>query len=201
MTDASIARLKITLHDVKPKVLRRLEVPFAITLDRLHLTLQAALGWTNSHLFEFSVGDDRWGIPDPNWDESPRDARKITLKGVGSRALSYLYDFGDSWEHTVKIESLVEPESGDVYPRLIEVVGPCPPEDVGGPWGYAEFIEAIKDPDHESHAEMLEWAGGSFDPDVVDADGLKADVAALAQIWSKAALSKKARTVRYSSRG
>jgi hypothetical protein len=84
---------------------------------------------------------------------------------------------------------------------LIEVVGPCPPEDVGGPWGYAEFIEAIKDLDHESHAEMLEWAGGSFDPDVVDADGLKADVAALAQIWSKAALSKKARAVRYSSRG
>src|SRR5260370_42177715 len=106
MTDASIARLKITLHDVKPKVLRRLEVPFAITLDRLHLTLQAALGWTNSHLFEFRVGDDRWRIPDPNWNESPRDARKITLKGAGSSAPSHLYDFVDSCAHTVKLHVL-----------------------------------------------------------------------------------------------
>jgi|SRR5271157_224699 len=195
MTDASIARLKVTLREVKPKVLRRLEVPFAMGLDRLHLTLQAAMGWTNSHLFEFSVGDGRRGIPDPDWDENPRDSRKITLQGVASKTLTYLYDFGDGWEHTVKIERVIEAEPGGAYPRLIEAVGRCPPKDVGGPWGYADLIEALKDPDNERHADMLEWVGDGFDPDVLDAEALTANVAALARRWSQTNSSKRARPV------
>ena len=104
----AIVRLKVTLDDVEPKVLRRIEVPLDIELDRLHLTLQAALGWTNSHLYEIRAKDARWGLPDPDWPDGPLDARKArladALERAGTKTLRYLYDFGDSWEHTIKIE-------------------------------------------------------------------------------------------------
>ena len=74
MTSNSIARLKITLDDVKPAVLRRVEVPLTLRLDRLHLVLQAAMGWTNSHLYEIRARDLGWGVPDPDWGEGPLDA-------------------------------------------------------------------------------------------------------------------------------
>ena len=97
------------------------------------------------------------------------------------RRCRYLYDFGDGWEHTIKIERLADPEPGVVYPRLIEATGRCPPEDVGGPWGYAEFLEAIGDPKHERHAEFTEWIADDFDPNIVDADWLAEEVAELAK--------------------
>ena len=143
MSAATIARLKITLDDVKPVVLRRVEVPFDIRLDRLHLILQAAIGWTNSHLYEIRARDVGWSTPypDQDWAGDFLDARKArlgdVLEDVGTKTLKYLYDFGDGWEHTIKIERLIDPEPGILYPRLIEAKGRCPPEDIGGPWGYA----------------------------------------------------------------
>ncbi len=80
-----------------------------------------------------------------------------------------------------------------LYPRLIEVSGRCPPEDCGGPWGYAEMLEAIKDPKHERHNELVEWIGDDFDPNADDADQLIADVADLAKTWSRKPASKRAR--------
>ena len=115
------------------------------------------------------------------------------LEDIGTKTLAYLYDFGDGWEHTIKIEHLADPEPGVLYPRLIEVSGRCPPEDCGGPWGYAELLEAIKDPKHERHAELTEWIGYDFDPDADDAEGLSAEVAALAKAWSRKPTSKRTR--------
>ncbi|MFC7737581.1 plasmid pRiA4b ORF-3 family protein [Roseomonas sp. GCM10028921] len=189
MITNSIARLKITLDEVKPAVLRRVEVPLSIRLDRLHLVFQAAMGWTNSHLYEIRARDVGWGIPDPDWGEGPLDARKARLLDViedtGAKTLRYLYDFGDGWEHTVKIERFMDAVPGLTYPLLIDAVGRCPPEDVGGPWGYAEFLEAVADPRHENHAEMIEWAGGPFDPNKIDiADHTKA-ISAMAKAWSR----------------
>jgi hypothetical protein len=129
MTADTIVRLKITLDDVEPKVLRRLEVPLAIRLDRLHLTIQAAMGLTNSHLYEIRAGSVGWGLPDPDWPDGPLDARKAklvdVLEDVSVKTLRYLYDFGDGWEHTVKIERLVDPEPGALYPRLLEASERC----------------------------------------------------------------------------
>jgi hypothetical protein len=143
MSADTIARLKITLARVKPAVLRRIEVPLDIRLDRLHLAIQAAMGWTNSHLYEIRAGDVGWSDPDPDWGhDGPLDARKArlgnVLDDVGTKGLRYLYDFGDGWEHTIKVERLIDPEPGVTYPRLTEATGRCPPEDVGGPWGYAD---------------------------------------------------------------
>jgi len=195
-TDA-IARLKITLDDVKPPVMRRLEVPLSIRLDRLHFAIQAAMGWTNSHLYEIHAKDTGWGVPDPDWGGGPLDARKArlidALENAGTKTLKYLYDFGDGWEHTIKIERLIDPVPGIIYPRLMEAAGRCPPEDVGGPWGYAEFLEAISDPGHERHAEFKEWIAEDFDPNVIDADRLGEQVAELAKRWSRKATPKRPR--------
>ena len=194
---ATIFRLKVTLNDVEPQVLRRIEVPADIKLDRLHLTLQAALGWTNSHLYEIRVREIAWGLPSPDWPDGPLDARKAklidVLEDVGAKTLRYLYDFGDGWEHTIKIERMITPEPNVAYPRLIEATGPCPPEDVGGPWGYAEILEALDDPQHERYAEIREWIGDDFDPRAFDPDPLKVEVATLAKRWSRKPPAKKPR--------
>jgi len=189
MTANSIARLKVTLNDVKPSVQRRVEVPLAIRLDRLHLVLQAAMGWTNSHLYEIRARDVGWGLPDPDFDDGPLDAKKArlidVLEDAGTKTVKYLYDFGDGWEHTVKVERITDAVPGLAYPVLINAVGRCPPEDVGGPWGYAEFLGALADPAHENHAEMKNWIGETFDPEAVDIKALSNDVAALAKAWTR----------------
>src|SRR4051794_3870822 len=108
--NTTAVRIKVTLKDVKPEVMRRLVVPLTLRLDRLHLTLQEAFGWTNSHLFEFFAGEAHWGIPDPDNDygHQPMDARKARLcdivRETGAKTIHYLYDFGDSWDHVIKLE-------------------------------------------------------------------------------------------------
>ncbi len=198
MSAFAIARLKITLDDVEPTVLRRIEVPLAIRLDRLHLTIQAAMGWTNSHLYELRACDVGWGVPDPDWGDGPLDASKAklidVLEDVGVKTLRYLYDFGDGWEHTIKIERIVDSEPGALYPRLIEAAGRCPPEDVGGPWGYAELLAAIDDPKHERHADLGDWIEDEgFDPKVANVDARTQEVEALAKRWSRKPSPKKTR--------
>lgn len=103
----------------------------------------------------------------------------------GVKTLIYLYDFGDCWEHAIKVEKLLEPEAGALYSRLIDASGRCPPEDVGGPIGYADYLEAIRDPDHEQHEEMVEWGGLDFDPDVVDVGEIRDALAGMARKWSR----------------
>lgn len=157
---ASVVRLKVTLDHVEPIVMRRVVVPFTLRLSRLHEVLQAAMGWTNSHLYEFRIRDVGFGLPDEQWGDGPIDARRVSLlsavQDTGAKSFKYLYDFGDGWEHSIKIERTF-PAIGTEGPMLLEATGHCPPEDVGGPWGYQEFREALADPAHERHAEILEW--------------------------------------------
>jgi hypothetical protein len=189
MTAAGVAHLRIKLDDVEPAVARRVEVPLAIRLDRLHLVLQAAMGWTNSHLYEIRARDIGWGVPDPDFGDGPLDARKARLVDVvqdtGVRSLKYLYDFGDGWEHTVRIERIADAVPGITYPRLIQATGRCPPEDVGGPWGYRDFLAAMADPDHEQHAETLTRVAEPIDPATADAESYARAVAALAKRWAR----------------
>jgi hypothetical protein len=170
MTPA-IARLKITMDDIEPEVIRRIEVPLDIRLDRLHEVLQAAIGWTNSHLWELRVRDIRWGTPDPDWPNSPLNAKKSTLLDViedtGAKTLHYMYDFGDGWEHTIKTERISPAEPDTLYPQLLDAKDACPPEDIGGAPGYYDFLEAIADPGHENHAHYTEYYPANFDPHAV----------------------------------
>jgi hypothetical protein len=198
MTAEAIARLKITLDDIKPQIFRRIEAPLTLRLDRLHLVFQVAMGWTNAHLHEISAGDVRWSEPDADGENGSLDSRKGRLidvvNKVGSRTFSYLYDFGDGWEHTIKIERIFDAEADAQFPRLIEAVGNCPPEDCGGPYGYAGFLEAIADPNHESHAELVEWIGYDFDASDAGFEERASDVESLARKWAREPASKKSRS-------
>jgi hypothetical protein len=153
------------------------------------------MGWTNSHLYEIRAREVGWGIPDPDWRDGPLDARKArlidVLEDTGVKTLHYIYDFGDNWEHTIKIERLIDPVPGIVYPRLIQALGRCPPEDVGGPPGYEEFLAAIADPDHERHVEMIEWTGfNSYDPTYVDVETIDIELTDLVKRWDRAPRKK-----------
>jgi hypothetical protein len=192
---ASIARLRITLDDVDLVVMRCIDVPFDIRLDRLHLVLQAAFGWTDSHLNEFRIKDVGFGMPDPGWGDGPLDARKATLQSAvedtGAKSFKYLYDFGDGWEHSVRIERITPALPENEPLTLVEATGACPPEDIGGPWGYQDFLDALADPGHERHAELVDWWGDDrFDPAAVDKPEIERTLQALARKWTRKSRSK-----------
>jgi Plasmid pRiA4b ORF-3-like protein len=186
-----IARLRIELDEVTPKVVRRIKVPLRVRLDDLHLTIQAAMSWENCHLFEFEAGRSRWGVPEPGWGtpgSAVHSAKRFTLAdllGARRKQFSYVYDFGDDWRHTIRVEAILPAEPDVVYPRLLTAEGRCPPEDVGGPWGYAEYLEALNDPHHERHEEVVEWGGPQFDPHDPDETTLRKELAKLAKRFLK----------------
>jgi hypothetical protein len=179
----------VTLDQVDPTVMRRIVVPFRIKLNRLHEVLQAAMGWTDSHHYEFRIHDIGFGIPDREWGDGPLDARKSSLlaaiEDTGAKSFKYLYDFGDGWTHSIKIERSF-PMIGTVDPMLLEATGRCPPEDIGGPWGYQEFREALVDPTHQRHDELVEWWGGKdYDPHQANFTQLNKAVDDLAANWAR----------------
>lgn len=184
-----VARLKVTLSDVEPEVLRRFDVPLKIKLSRLHDVIQAAMGWTDTHLYEFRAGGVGWGVPLPEYDDDgPLPASKTSLldvlEDVGTKTIHYIYDFGDNWHHVVKVEKIDDAIPGAAYPRLVRAIGACPPEDVGGFPGYADFLEAMADPNHEEHEQMLEGHGGKFDPDEAHIGRILDNFERLAKKWA-----------------
>jgi hypothetical protein len=161
--------------------------PLRIRLDRLHLVLQAAMGWTNSHLYEFTAGGVGWGLPDPDFDGRPLPAKATlfdVIEDTGARTIHYVYDYGDTWDHVIRIERIGEPDPQALYPQLVAATGRCPPEDVGGPPGYAAFLAAIADPTHEEHEYMLTWCGGAFVPDIPDVEHIADELNHLARRWA-----------------
>ncbi len=162
-------QLKVTLRGVaKPPVWRRIAVPAALTLDLLHEVIQQAMGWEDGHLHVFSTSGRDYGIPDPELGHA--DERKVTVAEVLGRpgaTMLYTYDFGDDWEHDIVLEKVLPPGPA-VGLSCLAGKGACPPEDCGGAWGYAGLKEALTDPDHEEHEELLDWLGldsaADFDP-------------------------------------
>lgn len=168
----AIFQIKITLQGTNPPIWRRVLVPAELTLARLHDVLQAAMGWTDSHLHEFRIGRQRFGIPDaddqfiggpPTTDERYVRLSRLFTK-AGAKA-EYSYDFGDGWEHALLVEKVLTPEAGQPYPFCLDGKLHGPPEDCGGIGGFYELLEAINDPEHERREELLEWVGGSFEPE------------------------------------
>lgn len=158
-------RLKVTLKGPKPPIWRRLLVEDTMSLGHLHMAVQAAMGWDDSHLHLFMV--DREQIGDPMQLDDIEDEARVTvgeLAGAGRKSFTYIYDMGDNWEHTITIERSEALEPGRAYPACIDGKRAGPPEDSGGPWGFADMLEAVADPGHEMHEEYSEWLG-AFDPE------------------------------------
>lgn len=175
-----ILQLKISLVGVsKPPVWRRVLVAPTMRLDQLHDVIQTAMGWTDTHMHEFTAGGVDYGPRDPELNlGDERRARVGDLIGRPKDRMRYTYDFGDYWQHDVVVEKVLPAEAGARYPRCVAGKGRRPPEDCGGVWGYRELREKLADPAHDEHADMLDWLGidsaTDFDVAAFDADEVNA---------------------------
>ncbi|MDO8670846.1 MAG: plasmid pRiA4b ORF-3 family protein [Dehalococcoidia bacterium] len=166
-------QLKVCLREIRPQVWRRIQVSGDITLPRLHMVLQAVMGWTNSHLHMFTVDGTDYGEPDPDFpDDVPMiDERRKRLNKLVIRRntrIIYAYDFGDNWQHDILVEKIFRPEPWHNHPFCLEGARACPPEDVGGVSGYRDFRRSIRHPRDPEHDSCLTWVGGAFDPEGFD---------------------------------
>ena len=157
-----VYQLRVVLRGVSPLIWRRLLVCGESTVADLHAVLQIAFGWSDEHLHRFVIQGRHYG------DDGRADPRRVRLSDLGLRVGErwlYEYDFTDGWQHDLRLEQIVTLVPGQSYPRCTGGHRAAPPEDCGGPWGYADFLAAIRDPEHESHRELKEWVGGKFDPE------------------------------------
>jgi hypothetical protein len=159
--DVKTARLQVVLRYVEPPVVRVIDVPSAVTLPELHDLLQAAIGWTDSHLHQFVTADATFGMVLPGedvWPEDQRDETGARLADLGAK-FEYHYDFGDGWIHDVEVLG-----RGGEAPGCVDGRGACPPEDCGGPGGYAELLDTLADPADPEHERMRDWVGNRLRP-------------------------------------
>jgi hypothetical protein len=161
-------QLRAQLRRVDPVVWRRLLVPGAVHLGKLDLMLQAAMGWTNSHLHCFRIGKLSYGpkyVDDFDDDIIDRDEKTLTVSEAfeGERRLVYEYDFGDSWEHDVVVEDRLTSALALKFAVCLDGQNACPPEDCGGARGYQAMLESLADPSDDEHDSYLTWLGGPFD--------------------------------------
>jgi hypothetical protein len=190
-----VHQFKITLQDVKPTVWRRIQTPSGYSFWDLHVAIQDAMGWKDMHLHEFQIVDPKEkklesiGIPEDDdfgpsevvagWERSVADY----FSQENPRA-KYVYDFGDDWHHEVILEESIAALAEAESPICVDGSGACPPEDCGGPNGYAEFLRAIKKPGSPRGGELLEWVGGSFDPRCFEAKNVTFDDPRARWEWS-----------------
>ncbi len=182
--DTPVYQLKVTLNRIRPAIWRRLLVPGDINLGKLHRIMQAAMGWEDYHLHLFEIGGILYMAPSPDDPFAPgeKNERRVKLADVAppeKAKFLYKYDFGDGWEHTILVEKVLPPNPELRHAVCLAGKRSCPPEDCGGPWGYADFLEAIRDPDHEEHEGFLNWVGGEFDPEEFDLNSINDELARL----------------------
>lgn len=175
----SVFQFLIELRDIKPKIWRRIQVP-NMTLHQLHECIQSVMGWSNTHLHYFEIEQERYSDPesfndgyDDDVDEE-HDTNNVELESLLIRAkksfrFDYLYDFGDHWDHRLTFEGAIPSEPGATYPRCLEGKRACPPEDCGGPPGFADLLEALANPKHTERQRYLEWAN-DYDPNEFSCD-------------------------------
>ena len=168
-----IARIRIELRDIDPKVWRRVDVPLSSTLLAPHEIVQLTFFWTDSHLFEFEVGERIYGEPENDlfgerWIYKAANVRLKTVVDRDIERFLYVYDFGDGWRHDLFIEEVREGELDVDYPGFVDGERRGPPEDVGGVSGFMDFLEAMRDPLHGEHESMVRWYGKRFEPDDID---------------------------------
>src|SRR5260370_29367426 len=155
---STIYQLKIALKDIKPEIWRRVQIKDC-SLEKLHQIIPVRMGSDSYHMWSFKIVDEEFG-DDPDGEmgmSSPRKAKLSAIVSQGVKKFRYVYDFGDNWEHEIKIEKVLETDPKVKYPRCLEGARACPPEDCGGPLGYPKFLADIAKPAHAEHEDTLEW--------------------------------------------
>lgn len=175
-SNVAVYRFKIVLRGTDPAIWRRIETN-DVTLGKLHEAIQTAMGWTNSHLHQFEIRGVRYVDPrmlDGFNDDGAVDYSRVRISDLVSKhgsklKMRYEYDFGDGWEHDVVLEQVTEPEPGAKYPRCIAGERACPPEDVGGVYGFADLVDAISNPKASNGRELVKHFR-RFDPAQFDSE-------------------------------
>jgi Plasmid pRiA4b ORF-3-like protein len=168
----TVFQIKMTLKGIDPPIWRRIQTKDC-TLEELHSLIQLTMGWEFEHLYRFNIGGLDYGNLEMVRDDETNDSRDTKLSEVlparnRRPRFIYEYDFGDEWIHQLIVEERLRPNEMVKYPICVAGQRACPPEDCGGPWSYPGFVEAISNPDHRRHEELLEWAGDRFDPEIFD---------------------------------
>ena len=188
-----IAILRIELEDIEPLIWRRVAVRTSMKLKVVHSTVQAAMGWLDYHLWEFTADERKYGMllpDDPDWNERIEDAEKTSLSALlstGVKEIGYIYDMGDNWQHRIIIEKLGGAAPGKLYPEFLGGERRCPPEDCGGVPGYYEFLNSIANKQSKKCKAALDWYGRAYDPDEFDEPQI---VTALSRIAGKRRLRR-----------
>jgi len=182
---ASVFQMRITLQHTDPPIWRVFKVSSDARLSHLHDVIQAVMGWEDCHLHEFVIAKQRFGpAGDADGyieDTGQADEDECLIRDVIGRStrFHYVYDFGDNWNHDVKVEKALVPEEGVTYPVCTAGQRACPPEDCGGAWGYQRLLEVLRDPSTEDYDEMVDWIGPEFDPERFDLAEISARLAGL----------------------
>ena len=180
----SIYLLHITLADITPGVWRRVAVPGTYSLHDLHFVIQIAFGWEIQHLYEFELEGTTYHDPIPEDRPDGPDPQEAILSQLplsqGTR-FRYTYDFGDDWTHGLSVEGVAPQPAGFSAPLLLGGARAAPPENVGGPWGYARFLTALQNPKAPGGRELTEWYGRPFDPEFWNPQAVSAAFARLSR--------------------
>jgi len=165
-----IATVQIALRHTDPLIWRQVEVPTSITLEVLHDIIQAVMGWFDCHLWEFTIGEQKYGPPMDRGTRRRFRAGKVRLRDVlkpRKTIIDCTYDFGDCWEHRLTVTDVRAGEPAISYPRYIGGERNGPLEDCGGIPGFYALLEVLADPNHPDHADAKKWSA-DYDPDSFD---------------------------------
>ena len=184
--------IRVELLGIRPTIWRRIHLDGRTRLDALHHILQAAMGWSDSHLHKFEIRDKHYGVPDPEFTDpgwEVLDEKKYRLNQLLAEgdSCTYLYDFGDGWQHRITIEATkdVKPTPSDGGFAWVEAgERACPPVDAGGSGGYQDFLDRLEDDPYGDETKAFrEWAGLDFDPDRFDRQAVNATIARM--LWNR----------------
>ncbi len=183
--------LRITLEDIEPPIWREIALLDSTTLPELHRAIQIAFQWYDYHLHQFTIGEERYTIPDEELDDfgvPARSALGVTLSQLGlteGAQFTYEYDFGDSWTHRIEVRT-ISPAADHTEripaPLLVDGRRAAPPEDCGGPPGYEELLRVLSDPSDPEHTDMRTWVGSDFEAEQFDARAAR-HALIMAAVW------------------
>ena len=186
---AATLQFKMTLRNILPPIWRRIRVSPELTLAELHHVIQILFGWSESHLWQFEIALQTYADYEDEFDELdlvPAKTTRLADLPAALKRFAYNYDFGDDWW----VEIAIEPGTGELpegaHALCIDGARSGPPDDVGGPWAYPEFLNAVSDPDHRDHRKMLKWVGGAWDAEAFAAETINRELAR----WSRGAIRR-----------
>lgn len=142
-TSARAVQLKISLDRMRPPVWRRVQLPAAAPLVLLHRVIQIIMNWDDDHLHAFTVGRRQYGDLSYTADLDDEDELRLSAAFAATDTITYRYDFGDCWDHTVRCEKVLDP-TGAAVPVCVTGQGDAPVEDwTDGPDTVPFDLEAI----------------------------------------------------------